>query len=338
MPRKSRIDVPGALHHIIGRGIERSKIFLNDEDRNDFLDRLANNLKRTKTSCYAWALLPNHFHLLLRTGAAPISSLMRRLLTGYAVTFNLRHSRHGHLFQNRYKSILCQEDAYLLELVRYIHLNPLRAGLVGNYAELCRYQYCGHRPILIGKKSEWQDTDYVLKLFGEGAGTARRRYRQFVEEGIVLGNRKDLVGGGLVRSYGGWEEIRAFGKSGEYRKGDERILGKSEFVEEVLAEANERYEQRCRLKAQGVDLRKVAHRVGVLLGMNPAEVFRRGKDKRTVQAHALLCYWATEELGMTQEALAQRLRVTQPAISIAVRRGERLVGEHNFKLVESKKL
>jgi len=338
MPRKSRIDVPGALHHIIGRGIDRNKIFLNDEDRDDFLERLAINLKRTKTSCYAWALLPNHFHLLLRTGAAPISSLMRRLLTGYAVAFNLRHSRHGHLFQNRYKSILCQEDAYLLELVRYIHLNPLRAGLVGDYAELCRYRYCGHRQILIGKKSEWQDTQYILKLFGERAGTARRRYRKFVGEGIALGRRRDLVGGGLLRSYGGWEEIKAFGKSGEYRKGDERILGKSDFVEEVLAEANERYEQRYRLKAQGFDLRKVAHRVGGLLGMNPEEVFRRGKDRRTVQAHALLCYWATEKLGMTQAALAQRLRVTQPAISLAVRRGERLVGERNCKLTESRNL
>src|SRR4030042_803874 len=128
MPRKSRIDGPGALHHIIGRGIDRNKIFLNDEDRDDFLERLAANLKRTQISCYAWALLPNHFHLLLRTGTAPVASLMRRLLTGYAVTFNLRHRRHGHLFQTRYKSILCQADAYLLELVRYIHLNPLRAG------------------------------------------------------------------------------------------------------------------------------------------------------------------------------------------------------------------
>jgi putative transposase len=95
MPRKSRIDVPGALHHVIGRGIDRSKIFRDDEDRDDFMERLAANLKRTKTACYAWALLPNHFHLLLRTGTAPISALMRRLLTGYAVTFNLRHRRHG---------------------------------------------------------------------------------------------------------------------------------------------------------------------------------------------------------------------------------------------------
>ena len=338
MPRKSRIDVPGALHHIIGRGIDRSRIFIDDEDRDSFLERLAANLKRTKTICYAWALLPNHFHLLLRTGTTPISALMRRLLTGYAVTYNLRHRRHGHLFQNRYKSILCQEDAYLLELVRYIHLNPLRAGLVGDYAGLCRYQYCGHRGILGGKTTELEDGAYILKLFHRRVGLARRRYRKFVEEGVALGRRKDLVGGGLVRSYGGWDEVRALGQSGEYRKGDERILGKSDFVEEILAEANEKYEQRYRLKAQGFDLRKVAIRVGAVLGMNPKEVFRRGKERRTVQAHSLLCFWTTEELGMTQEALARRLRVTQPAISVAVRRGERLVRERKWTLFEQKNL
>jgi len=116
MPRKARIDAPGALHHIIVRGIERRKIFLDDTDRNSFLDRLGATLKNTTTPCFAWALIPNHVHLLLRTGLTPLSTVMRRLLTGYAVYFNRRHHRHGHLFQNRYKSILCQEDAYLKEL------------------------------------------------------------------------------------------------------------------------------------------------------------------------------------------------------------------------------
>jgi putative transposase len=110
MPRKARIDAPGALHHIICRGIEQRKIFDDDADRDNFLQRLAMILKETSTPCYAWALIPNHFHLLLRTGKVPISTVMRRLLTGYAVSFNRRHRRYGHLFQNRFKSILCQED------------------------------------------------------------------------------------------------------------------------------------------------------------------------------------------------------------------------------------
>ncbi len=143
MPRQSRIDAPGALHHIIARGIARKEIFRDDVDRDNFLDRLCAILKETKTVCYAWALIPNHFHLLLRTGSAPIATAMRRLLTGYAVSHNRRHRRYGHLFQNRYKSILCQEDVYLLELVRYIHLNALRAGLVSDLNQLGKYPYSG---------------------------------------------------------------------------------------------------------------------------------------------------------------------------------------------------
>ena len=127
MPRKSRIDALQALQHIIARGIKRRKIFRDDVDRNQFLERLGRIVTDTGTLCDAWALMPNHFHLLLKTASMPVSTVMRRLLTGYAVTHNRRHRRCGHLFQNRYKSVLCQEDTYLLELVRYIHLNSLRA-------------------------------------------------------------------------------------------------------------------------------------------------------------------------------------------------------------------
>ncbi len=112
MPRKARIDAPGALHHIIVRGIEQRQIFRDDRDRDQFIQRLSDVLTETDTPCYAWALMPNHVHLLLKTGLTPIATIMRRLLTGYAVYFNRRHRRHGHLFQNRYKSILCQEEPY----------------------------------------------------------------------------------------------------------------------------------------------------------------------------------------------------------------------------------
>jgi REP element-mobilizing transposase RayT len=148
MPRKARIDAPGALHHIICRGIERRKIFNDDVDRENLLERLSTILKESSTPCYGWALIRNHFHLLLRTGNMPISVIMRRLLTGYAVSFNHRHRRHGHLFQNRFKSILCQEDLYLKELVVYIHLNPLRAKLVSEFKDLGKYPYAGHSVIM----------------------------------------------------------------------------------------------------------------------------------------------------------------------------------------------
>ena len=141
MPRQARIDAPGAVHHLIIRGIEKTAIFANDQDRENFIERLSELLAESQTPCYAFALLGNHTHLLLRTGGLEIAWIMRRLLTGYAVRFNRRHRRHGHLFQNRYKSILCEEDRYLKQLVVYIHLNPVRAGidLSSLMGAVCRY-------------------------------------------------------------------------------------------------------------------------------------------------------------------------------------------------------
>ena len=153
MPRQARLDAPGLLQHVMARGIERRKLFRDDKDRKSFLNRLTLILEETQTQCYAWALIPNHFHLLLRTGPTPLSKVMRRLMTGYAVTFNKRHKRSGHLFQNRYKSVVCEEDPYLLELIRYIHLNPLRAGIVKDLKVLDKYPWTGHSYILGKKKT-----------------------------------------------------------------------------------------------------------------------------------------------------------------------------------------
>ena len=130
MPRQARLDSPGTLHHVMIRGIEKKRIVLDEQDRRDFVRRLGLLAVETKTAVYAWALMSNHAHLLVCSGAMGLAKFMRRLLTGYAVSYNLRHRRHGHLFQNRYKSMVCDGDSYFTELVRYIHLNPLRVGLV----------------------------------------------------------------------------------------------------------------------------------------------------------------------------------------------------------------
>ena len=190
------------------RGIERRKIFLNRMDHEDFLDRLAILLPETKTACYAWALLHNHAHFPFRTGAVPLARLMRRLLIGYAVSFNLWHKRHGHLFQNRYKSIICQEDAYLRELVRYIHLNPVRAGIVVDVEELRGYSYSGHSALMGKRKRQWQDVDFVLRHFGESVRKAKNIYESYVKEGVEHGRRGELTGGGLIRSLGGLQARR----------------------------------------------------------------------------------------------------------------------------------
>ena len=154
-------------------------------------------------------LMSNHVHLLFRTGNIPLSTIMRRLLTGYAQQFNRRHKRYGQLFQNRFKSFLCEEEPYLLELVRYIHLNPIRARMVKDLKGLNTYPKTGHS-VLMGKiKNDWQDTDYVLKRFGKTLRDARKAYLTFVSKGLSKGRRADLVGGGLLRSVGGWSMLKA---------------------------------------------------------------------------------------------------------------------------------
>jgi putative transposase len=332
MPRKSRIDTTGALHHIMVRGIERSNIFRNDADRDNFLDRFGGILQETKTSCYAWALMPNHFHLLLRTGPVPISTVMRRLLTGYATWFNRRHRRHGHLFQNRFKSILCQEDSYLLELVRYIHLNPLRAGLVNDLDELGKYKYCGHSVVMSKVKCEWQDIVSMLAMFSDQTGAARRAYRLYVEKGIEEGKRHDLTGGGLLRSAGGWEGVKALREKKVYQRNDERILGDDDFVSHMLASAEETMEKRYALRARGMDLDKIAGRVSKELGINEEDVHAKGRHRKTVEARSLLCYWAVMELGISMTTLARKLGISITSISVSVSRGRMIAEERGLKL------
>lgn len=333
MPRLARLDSPGVLHHIMIRGIERRNIFRVAKDRKDFLGRLSNLLPETKTSCYAWVFMSNHAHFLFRTGAVPIAKVMRRLLTGYAVSFNHRHGRHGQLFQNRYKSIACQEEVYLRELVRYIHLNPVRAGIVNELSQLNKYPYCGHSALMGLQDRPWQDTQYVLGYFGKAVKSARMAYSSYVEAGFDQGRRNELTGGGLIRSLGGWSEIANI-RGSVHIKSDERILGDSDFVSEILSEAKEKFERKYALKRLGFDLERVARRVSEIYGIDPVDVFFRGKQRNRVNARSLFCHWAVNDLGVSLTELARRIGISVPAVGYSVRRGEAIAKENGFQLLD----
>jgi len=332
MPRSSRLDALGALNHIMIRGIERRKIF--NDDREEFLGRLEKLLPITKTSCFAWALIPNHAHFLFRTGNVPIATLMRRLLTGYAVYFNHRHKRSGQLFQNRYKSILCQEDAYLTELVRYIHLNPYRAGLVKSFEELNKHQYCGHSVLMGNIKRDWQDVDHVLAYFGKQHYSARKHYYTFVAEGVDQGRRDELMGGGLIRSLGGWSAIDRNNLKDAHIKSDERILGNGDFVDSLLSQADEKLERYYKVKRSGYDLDKAARRAASLCAVEVDDIFSRSRTKTRVKARSLFCYWASRELGVSHTELARKLGISVPAVSYSVERGEMIARDNNYQLIE----
>jgi len=254
-------------------------------------------------------------------------------LTGYAVSYNRRHRRSGHLFQNRFKSILCQEDLYLKELVGYIHLNPLRARMVADLKELAKYPYGGHSVVLGKQKRDFQDADYVLGLFGEKVAAARRSYGEYVRKRMGLGQRPELVGGGLLRSSGGWGVLKAMSKARIHLKGDERILGDSDFVKEVLAEQKQQLERRYWLKAQGYDLDRVVEKVAEVFEMELGEVRKPGNQPLRVKARSLVCYWAVRELGMNGTSVGKLLGIGQSAVSRSVVRGEKLAQDMSLSLI-----
>jgi len=315
MPRQPRLDAPGTLHHVIGRGIEGTKIFRNRGDREDFLGRLTKLCEAKALSVYAWALLDTHFHLLVRSGNQSLSHSMRQLLTGYVVNFNRRHKRYGHLFQNRYKSILCEEDPYLLELTRYIHLNPLRAGVVKNLEGLRFYPWSGHSTIMGKQKRGWQDVGSVLGYFGRKKKGAIAAYENYVREGIEKGRRPELVGGGLIRSLGGWSEVLSLRRRGERTVSDERILGSGEFIERLLSEAEEKAKQTLGWRGRVPDLQTLLSKISKKEGVEQQNV-RGGDQRRSVaSARKVFCKLAVKRMGYSGASVARYLGVTTSLVN-----------------------
>lgn len=313
MPRSARLDVLGVVHHVMARGIERSPIFRDDRDREEFLRRLGEVVVAGKAQLLAWALIPNHYHLVLRPLEWHLKDLMRRLMTGYAGWHNRRHSRHGHLFQNRYRSIVVEEEPHLLELVRYVSLNPVRAGLVAGMEGLDAFAYTGHAVILGRRAYPAQDVEAVLGRFGARVGEARRRYREFVAAGLAEGRREEFRGGGLVRSAGGWEELRRR-KPEERELGDERVLGSGEFVEALLDEAEP---DRC---VPHKTVEEVLAEVSRAHGVGQKEILGPSRERRVTRARGQFYLAAQRDSGQNLADLARFTGRTQPAVWQVVQR------------------
>lgn len=315
MPRQARLDSPGTLHHVIIRGIERRRIVDDEGDQENFVSRLGKLATETETAIYAWALMTNHAHILLSSGAQGLAHFMRRFMTDYAVSYNLRHRRHGHLFQNRYKSIVCDADSYFTELVRYIHLNPLRVKLVEDLSELERYRYCGHAVIVGRIRYDWQDRQHVLSWFGPSEGEAKKAYRRFVEQGVAAGRRPELVGGGLVRSLGGWSQVISLRRRGVRELADERVLGSGEFAERILKEADprvrEQYSARERKNRVEEFISELCQRQNVSI-----TELRSGSRRRSMaRLRAQIARGLVESRGISMAEVARWVGVSTSAIS-----------------------
>ena len=319
MPRQARIDIPGQFYHVIARGIERRRIFINEDDYADFRDRISTWLNIFGGKCLAWCLMPNHFHLLVLRGESPLFKIMHHAMTGYAINFNLKHKRVGHLFQNRYKAIICDLEEYLLELVPYIHLNPLRAKLVKDLEDLENYKWCGHAAVVTGVEDGVLDRNELLPHFSSMENTAIEKYRQAMAERVRDIEQQDLSGGGLVRSLGDAAPVLKELRGGEKVVFDQRVLGGSGFVEAVLKAAGETMKKER--KSRAVVLAEVETETGV----SREDIFRHTHERGSANARAVYCYLCVNDAGATGKELVMELQLSPVGISKLVAKGRDLV-------------
>ncbi|PKM98323.1 MAG: transposase [Elusimicrobia bacterium HGW-Elusimicrobia-3] len=315
MPRQARIDVPGQVYHVMSRGIERGSIFLGEDDYVDFRERIGVWLNKSGAKCLAWCLMPNHFHFLVLRGERPLSELMHHAMTGYAINFNLRHRRAGHLFQNRYKAIICDLEEYFMEVVPYIHLNPLRANLVEDLDGLAAYKWCGHCAAISGVEDGILNRDSLLWHLGDSEGAAVARYMQVMREKAEEMRQKDLSGGGLLRSLGGEGAVLRAMRAGEKVLSDQRILGEGDFVAAVLRTAGEAMQKAKKSRAE------VLGEVAAATGISREDILRRTRERGPASARAIYCYLCREAAGGSAVELTGELGITQSAVSKLASKG-----------------
>jgi REP element-mobilizing transposase RayT len=322
MTRQARLDMPGTLHHIMVRGLNKASVFADPEDKARFLKRLGHNVSAGRCAVLAWAIMDNHAHILFKSGEHGISKVMRKVLTGYAIYYNRRHRRSGHLFENRYKSIICDEENYLLALVRYIHLNPIRARIIRSLKELDKYPWTGHSVLMGTNSQSWMDCPAVLGQFDRQEERATSQYRRFVAEGMNQGRTPELTGGGLIRSKGGWSQVLSARRRGEKEIADERILGNGDFVSAILRESEDRARRQLKSKAGGMTLAQIVKEECGKFGVNQKELNGGGRRTKVSKVRASIAMRGLNELGETMAEIARHVGVNTSSVARAVAKRE----------------
>ncbi|HWO40388.1 MAG TPA: transposase [Candidatus Eisenbacteria bacterium] len=291
MPRPPRLEYPGALYHVIARGNRQQSIFHEKRDYLKFLDSLAENVRRYNFHLYAYVLMTNHFHLLLEQERLPLSRFMQVLLTSYAQWHNQRYRHVGHLFQGRYRSLVCDKESYLLELTRYIHLNPVRAKMVTRPDE---YPWSSYRVYLGEPSRPYVETETVLQLLAETPAAARQAYRDFVFDALGESSRPEL-----------------------YAAADQQLLGDNRFVENSKTSHVLEREKAPALKPSiGKILQSVASHTGI-----PAPILAgRTEGEAVKRAREMVAGIARDYAGLSLAEVASSLNRSPNTISVLARR------------------
>ena len=324
MPRKARLSPPASFFHVMSRGIEGRDIFPSDDDRQLFLSLLADGLKRTGYACYAWALMKNHYHLLLRSSELHLSQLMRPLNASYAQAFSRRHNRRGYLFQDRYKSIVTQDQSYVEKLLCYVHTNPLRAHVCTSLKELEVYPWTGHAVLMGKRNAPFQDTWPVLRRFGASIEEGRKGYLAFIAEAA---NMKD----------DDLSMIRKGNLDTDRKTPASYVIGDPEFVKEVLDRDRERRLQIPRHRIKGITMEQFASRFSNAAGIQPEELLRRSRGNYRSAVRRLFAYAAHRLYGFSIVDIARFLRCSHSPMSLAVRIGEKLAEKKDSAKILSRR-
>jgi len=287
MARQLRLEYAGALYHVTARGKAQQNIYLDEQDRRRFLDLLGCEVSQQQWRCYAYCLMNNHYHLLLETPEENLSCGMRRLNSLYTQTFNRRHQQLGHVLQGRFKSILVEKEAYLLELCRYIVLNPVRAGLVKKVQD---WPWSSYR-VTMGQETtpSWVKTGGVYRLFHRSKDEARRRYQHYVRDG--------------VHEPSPWEHVR-----GQIFLGTEPFLAS---MAKLVKRHSLKTVSRARAQSTRLTGKQVLNRVGQVYSLKPQTLLTREHQEAYQCAAWLLRRVANEPLGV----VADRFGVSPSRIS-----------------------
>lgn len=284
-----------------------------------FLSLLSDCLQRNKFKCYGWVIMDNHYHLLIRISEKPLSAFMRRLNSIYASSISKKYLRRGYLFQDRYKSIATQDQRYVEELVRYIHLNPVRAGVCRTLKQLDDYPWCGHSTLVGNTKNKFQDTDDVLRRFGKEKIRAIAHYRKFVSDGLSL-KEDDLV-----------ETIRKSnnGTMDRHQTGC-WVIGDQAFVQQVIGADKDRRIQLQEYRRKGWSIAELVKNVSEHLDVPIGEIMKRGRESAGSDARKAIAYLGHRVLEIPIAEIARYFHISGPAVSMVLDKGEKIALKHGL--------
>lgn len=286
MPRKPRLHVPGGLYHVILRGNSRQDIFFDPDDRRRWEALIGQGIRKYAHRIHAYCWMTNHVHLAVQCHTNPLSRFMGFVASSYARWTNKKLNRSGHLFERRHRAILVQQDSYLQELLRYIHRNPLRAGIVHKLED---YPWSSHQAYVTGRAPVWLTTEWALATFGTDLASARRRYAEF------MGSEGD-------------ESIRSALRSGA--EADQRVLGDDQFLASI--------EARWVPPGRRPSLDQLVSEACEGRGVSEAELRSRSRQRRYAQIRAEIGLAAVDGGIATGAELARRFNRSQSALSRAI--------------------